>query len=56
MIVIITPSAQRQYAIAALEKVLDLESYPLAELDVKLFGDEGIEIEATLMATSISGE
>lgn len=53
---IITPSDQRQNAMTALEEILETANYPLAELDITPFGDEEIEIEATLMATSISGE
>lgn len=53
---IITPGDQRQNAMAALEATLEHANYPLAELDITPFGDEEIEIEATLMATSISGE
>ncbi|NYT60821.1 MgtC/SapB family protein [Alcaligenaceae bacterium] len=53
---IITPSHQRQHAMTALEEILESANYPLAELDITPFGEEEIEIEATLMATSINGE
>ncbi|PJX19994.1 methyltransferase (plasmid) [Advenella sp. S44] len=53
---IITPSDQRQHAMTALEEILESANYPLAELDITPFGEEEIEIEATLMATSISSE
>ncbi|WP_296467726.1 MgtC/SapB family protein [Pigmentiphaga sp.] len=52
---VITGTAHRTAAMAALEAELERANYPLAELEVVPFGDEEIEIRATLMATSIQG-
>ncbi|WP_298053412.1 MgtC/SapB family protein [uncultured Paenalcaligenes sp.] len=50
---IIAASNHRQIVMADLERLLKSSNYPLAELDIGPFGDDEIEIEATLMATSI---
>lgn len=50
---IIAPASQRQTVMSDLERMLKAFHYPLAELDITPFGEEEIEIEATLMATSI---
>ncbi|MPS26074.1 MgtC/SapB family protein [Pigmentiphaga sp.] len=52
---VITGTAHRSAALTALESELEEANYPLADLEVVPFGDEEIEIKATLMATSIHG-
>lgn len=53
---IIASNDQRQSAMVALEKILKSTSYPLSALDIAPFGIEEIEIEATLMTTSITND
>lgn len=52
---IIADDSQRQAAIQALDRLLQANHFPLSSLDVKAFGDDEVQIEATLMATSIEG-
>jgi len=53
---IIALTDHRQSAMAALEKTLKSTNYPLSSLDIAPFGAKEIEIEATLMTTSMSNE
>lgn len=53
---IIALTDHRQSAMAALEKILKSTNYPLSALDIAPFGAKEIEIEATLMITSMSNE
>lgn len=53
---IIALTDHRQSAMAALEKILKSTNYPLFSLDIAPFGAKEIEIEATLMTTSMSNE
>lgn len=53
---IIALTDHRQSAMAALEKILKSTNYPLSSLDIAPFGAKEIEIEATLMTTSMSNE
>lgn len=41
---------------ARLEEELERGSYPARDLDIHAFGQEEIEIEATLAATSVDGD
>jgi putative Mg2+ transporter-C (MgtC) family protein len=41
---------------AQLEKELERSGYPTRDLDIHAFGEEDVEIEATLTATSVDGE
>jgi len=50
---VVALAAQRQEALEALEDALEAENQPLAALDVRAFGQDEIEIEATLMLQSI---
>lgn len=43
-------------AMITVESLLDGHDYPVADLEVKPFGDEDIEINATLLSTSVSSD
>lgn len=47
---------QRQSVLEILERSLEATGYPIRELQVHAFGQGEVEIEATLMATSVDGE
>ncbi|MDF9392217.1 MULTISPECIES: MgtC/SapB family protein [Methylococcus] len=52
---VIAPRRWRKDALALVEQVLQEAGYPLSDLAVHAFGDEEIEIEATLAAASVDG-
>jgi putative Mg2+ transporter-C (MgtC) family protein len=53
---VIAERAQQKMVMAQLEKELERSGYPTRDLDIHAFGEEDVEIEATLAATSVDGE
>ncbi len=49
---LIVDELHQKEAMAELDRLLDKARYPLADLDVEPFGDDDVEITATLLATS----
>ncbi|WP_026258951.1 MgtC/SapB family protein [Uliginosibacterium gangwonense] len=49
----VAPREEQKAALATVEALLEGHHYPVADLDVQPFGDDGIEITATLLATSV---
>ena len=47
---------QRQSVLEILERSLEAAGYPIRELQVHAFGQGEVELEATLMATSVDGD
>ncbi|MDP9123630.1 MAG: MgtC/SapB family protein [Pseudomonadota bacterium] len=50
---VIAPRDQQKAARECLERILQAAQYPVRELDVHLFGPGDVEIEATLLSTSV---
>lgn len=50
---VIASSTHQKWTLAYLSKALEQANYPIRDLEVHAFGDDDIEIEATLMATSV---
>ena len=55
-IYVIATKERRKEALALVEQLLEENNYPARELEVHAFGTNEVEIEATLMATSVEGE
>ena len=55
-ITVITPKDAQQEALATLQELLELARYPVSDVDIAPFGDEEIEITATLTSTSVDGD
>jgi putative Mg2+ transporter-C (MgtC) family protein len=53
---VIAERAHQKMVMAQLEKELERSSYPTRDLDIHAFGEEEVEIEATLASTSVDGE
>lgn len=53
---VIAPSASQKEAMQKLEAALEAADYPTRDLVVHAFGDDAVEIEAVLAATSVDGE
>lgn len=53
---VIAERAHQKMVLIQLEEELERSSYPTRNLDIHAFGQEEIEIEATLAATSVDGE
>ncbi|BCU06417.1 MgtC/SapB family protein [Allochromatium tepidum] len=53
---VIAERAHQKLVMAQLEEELERSSYPTRDLDIHAFGEEDVEIEATLAATSVDGE
>lgn len=49
----VAPRDEQKAALASVEALLEGHHYPIAGLDVQPFGDDGVEITATLLATSV---
>ncbi|GGY22386.1 MgtC/SapB family protein [Paludibacterium paludis] len=49
---LIVDDTHQKEVLAELDALLDEANYPLADLDVEPFGDDGVEITATLMSSS----
>lgn len=56
MVYIIARRHQQKAALALLEAELERSNYPARDLDVHPFGQDEVEIEATLVATSVEGD
>ncbi len=50
---VIAPREQQKPALAALEEELETASYPVGDLDMEVFGEDDVEIAATLLSTSV---
>ncbi|WP_248796584.1 MgtC/SapB family protein [Pseudomonas sp. MWU13-2105] len=53
---LIVRRAQQKTALSLLEKELERSNYPASDVEVRPFGDEEVEIEATLAITSVDGD
>ncbi|HML83423.1 MAG TPA: MgtC/SapB family protein [Thiomonas arsenitoxydans] len=53
---VIAAQTERQNALERVEQALESAGYPIRELQQHAFGQAEVEIEATLMATSVDGE
>jgi putative Mg2+ transporter-C (MgtC) family protein len=53
---VIAERAHQKMVMAQLERELERSGYPTRDLDIHAFGEEDVEIEATLAATSVDGE
>ena len=52
---VIAERAYQKPVMTQLEEELERSSYPIYDLDIHAFGDEDVEIRATLAATSVDG-
>lgn len=50
---VITPRDEQQEILRSVEELLEKHNYPIGDLDVKPFGEEEVEINATLLTTSV---
>jgi len=50
---VIADRETQQTALAEVESLLEKHHYPVADLDVEPFGDDDVEINATLLSTSV---
>ncbi|MEW5890069.1 MAG: MgtC/SapB family protein [Pseudomonadota bacterium] len=55
-IYVIAERAHQKMVMAQLEEELERSNYPTRDLDIHAFGEEDVEIEATLAATSVDGD
>ncbi|SHN33691.1 putative Mg2+ transporter-C (MgtC) family protein [Duganella sacchari] len=53
---VIAERAQQKQVLALLEAELERANYPARDLEIHAFGQEDVEIEATLAATSVDGD
>ncbi len=53
---VIAARSHRKQALALLESMLETAHYPTNDLSVHAFGNSEVEIEATLLSTSVDGE
>ena len=53
---VIASRDSQQAAMSLLESLLDSHHYPVADLDVQPFGEEDVEINATLLSTSADAD
>jgi len=53
---VIAERAQQKMVMAQLEKELERSSYPTRDLAIHAFGEQDVEIEAILAATSVEGD
>lgn len=53
---VITPRHRQKEALKQLEAALEAADYPTRDLDMHAFGNDAVEIEAVLAATSVEGE
>lgn len=53
---VIVAEEQQKLALSTLETLLERANYPLGDLDVEPFGDDDVEIVATLLSTSVDSE
>lgn len=55
-ITVIADRERQKEVLAALEAELERSQYPVRDLEVRAFGEEDVEIEATLTVTSVDGD
>lgn len=55
-ITVIAERERQKEVLAALEAELERSRYPVRDLEVRAFGEEDVEIEAILTATSVDGD
>ena len=53
---VIAERPRQKEVLASLEAELERNGYPVQDLEVHAFGEDAVEIEATLAATSVEGE
>jgi len=53
---VIAERCHQKMVMAQLEEELERNNYPARDLDIHAFGNDEVEIEATLAATSVNGE
>lgn len=53
---VIVPRSRQKEAMSLLEHALEQAEYPIGDLAVHAFGEEDVEIEATLAVTSVNGD
>ena len=53
---VIAERCHQKMVMAELEEELERNNYPTRDLDIHAFGNDEVEIEATLAATSVNGE
>src|SRR5450830_2128870 len=56
LLYLIVRRAQQKTVLSLLEKELERSNYPASDVEVRPFGDEEVEIEATLAITSVDGD
>ena len=49
---VVVDGEQQKHALALIDALLDQAQYPLGDMDIEPFGDDDVEITATLLATS----
>lgn len=50
---VITSMEEQKHALSTMEQLLDVAKYPIGDIAVEPFGDDDVEIRATLMSTSV---
>jgi len=53
---VIVSSDEQKDALATLDSLLENAEYPLGDLDIEPFGEDDVEITATLLSTSVNAE
>ncbi|MVW71725.1 MgtC/SapB family protein [Bordetella sp. 15P40C-2] len=56
MVYVIAERAHQKMVMALLEEALEQINHPIGDLDIHAFGEEDVEIEVTLAATSVDGD
>ncbi|WP_283149312.1 MgtC/SapB family protein [Silvimonas soli] len=49
---VVVDGDQQKHALALIDALLDQAQYPLSDMDIEPFGDDDVELTATLLATS----
>ncbi|GGP18723.1 MgtC/SapB family protein [Silvimonas iriomotensis] len=53
---VVVDGDQQKHALALIDALLDQAQYPLSDMDIEPFGDDDVELTATLLATSANSE
>lgn len=53
---VVAPRPHQQEALTTVQEMLDLAKYPVTDVDVVPFGEDDVEITATLTSTSVNAE
>jgi len=53
---VIVSSDEQKDALATLDSLLEHAEYPLGDLDIEPFGEDDVEITATLLSTSVNAD